>query len=150
MNLTSTLIMIVTLLNVVVDSRAEEPAFHAWAPTPPMGWNSWDCFGTTITEARARTQADAMAEKLKPFGWNIFTVDIQWYEPEAKGHDYKAGAPLAMDEFSRLVPAPKKFPSAANGAGFKSLADYVHGKGLKFGIHIMRGIPRQAVRDNTP
>jgi hypothetical protein len=114
-----------------------------------MGWNSWDCFGTTLTEAQAKAQADAMAEILKPFGWNIFTVDIQWYEPDSRGHDYKPGAPLAMDEWSRLLPAPKKFPSATNGAGFKPLADYVHAKGLKFGIHIMRGIPRQAVKQNS-
>ena len=91
-----------------------------------------------------------MAEKLKPSGWTYFTVDIQWYEPASRGHSYKEGAPLAMDEFSRLIPATNKFPSAANGAGFRPLADYVHPKGLKFGIHVVRGIPRQAVKQNTP
>jgi hypothetical protein len=91
-----------------------------------------------------------MAEKLRPSGWHYFTVDIQWYEPRSQGHVYKEGAPLAMDEFSRLVPATTKFPSAVDGAGFKHLADYVHRKGLKFGIHIMRGIPRQAVKANMP
>ena len=55
-----------------------------------------------------------------------------------------------MDENGRLLPATNKFPSAAEGKGFKPLADYVHGKGLKFGIHLMRGIPRQAVERNTP
>lgn len=124
--------------------------YHDFAKTPPMGWNSWDSFGTTITEEQAKAQADAMAEKLKPFGWKYFTVDIQWYEPNSKGHDYKEGAKLEMDEFSRLLPAKNKFPSSANGAGFKPLADYVHKKGLKFGIHIMRGISRQAVNLNTP
>ena len=124
--------------------------FHSWATSPPMGWNSWDCFGTTLNEVQARSQADAMAEHLLPFGWKYFTVDIQWYEPNSQGHDYKPGAILTMDEYSRLVPAPAKFPSAGNGAGFKPLADYVHGKGLKFGIHMMRGIPRQAVVANTP
>ncbi|HWH71286.1 MAG TPA: glycoside hydrolase family 27 protein, partial [Candidatus Sulfotelmatobacter sp.] len=114
-----------------------------------MGWNSWDCFGTTITEAQAKAQADAMARELLPYGYKYFTVDIQWYEPASQGHSYKEGAPLAMDEYSRLVPAPNKFPSATNGAGFKPLADYVHSKGLKFGIHLMRGIPRQAVKLNT-
>ncbi|RYG43815.1 alpha-galactosidase, partial [bacterium] len=114
------------------------------------GWNSWDCFGTTLTESQAKAQADAMARILKPHGWNYFTVDIQWYEPDARGHFYKEGAPLAMDAHSRLVPAETKFPSAKAGRGFKPLADYIHGKGLKFGIHIMRGIPRQAVRENTP
>ncbi|MDR1011630.1 MAG: glycoside hydrolase family 27 protein, partial [Opitutaceae bacterium] len=133
-----------------VRQSAPPQPFHAWAKTPPMGWNSWDCFGTTITEEQARAQAGAQAEKLKPFGWDILTVDIQWYEPNSKGHDYKPGASLAMDTHSRLIPAPNRFPSSAGGAGFKPLADYIHAKGLRFGIHIMRGIPRQAVRANTP
>jgi hypothetical protein len=115
-----------------------------------MGWNSWDCFGTTVTEAQAEAQADYMAANLKSHGWEYIVVDIQWYEPKSQGHDYRPGARLAMDEFGRLVPAVEKFPSATNGAGFKALADYVHGKGLKFGIHMMRGIPRQAVRANSP
>src|SRR6185312_1721457 len=120
-----------------------------WAPTPPMGWNSWDCFGTTVTEAQTKAQADVMAEKLKSHGWQYIVVDIQWYQPTATGHDYVKDAKLTMDEFSRLVPAPEKFPSAGEGRGFKELAAYIHGKGLKFGIHMMRGIPRQAVRQNT-
>jgi hypothetical protein len=124
--------------------------YHAFAPTPPMGWNSWDIFGTTVTEAQAKQQADVMAEKLLPHGWDTLVVDIQWYQPTARGHDYEKGARLAMDEFSRLVPAPEKFPSSAGGQGFKPLADYVHAKGLKFGIHMMRGISRQAVERNTP
>ena len=82
-----------------------------------------------------------MAKHLKPFGWNIFTVDIQWYEPDSQGHGYKEVRRWRWMSYGRLVPALKKFPSAANGAGFKPLADYVHSKGLKFGIHIMRGIP---------
>jgi alpha-galactosidase len=125
------------------------PSHWKFAPAPPLGWNSWDCFGTTLTETQAKAQADAMARELLPRGYHYFTVDIQWYEPNSRGHSYVAGAPLAMDEYSRLVPAPNKFPSATNGAGFKPLADYVHAKGLKFGIHIMRGIPRQAVKQNT-
>ncbi|HOF10093.1 MAG TPA: NPCBM/NEW2 domain-containing protein [Opitutaceae bacterium] len=128
---------------------ATEPTHWRNAPTPPMGWNSWDYFGTTLNEAQAREQADAMAAALKPAGYDVFTVDIQWYEPNAQGHDYKEGAPLELDAYSRLQPAVKKFPSAAQGAGFKPLADYVHSKGLRFGIHIMRGIARQAVRNNT-
>jgi len=83
-------------------------------------------------------------------GYKYLTVDIQWYEPEAKGHAYDPKAVLTMDEYGRLTPGLKKFPSAANSKGFKPLADYVHLKGLKFGIHIMRGIPRQAVEKNTP
>ncbi|HLP09150.1 MAG TPA: glycoside hydrolase family 27 protein [Opitutaceae bacterium] len=131
-------------------AEASSIAFRQNAPTPPLGWNSWDCFGTTLNEQQACEQADAMARLLKPAGYDVFTVDIQWYEPDSQGHGYRDGAPLQMDAYGRLLPAVKKFPSAANGAGFKPLADYVHAKGLRFGIHLMRGIPRQAVRDNTP
>ncbi|MBN2684649.1 MAG: glycoside hydrolase family 27 protein, partial [Pontiellaceae bacterium] len=127
-----------------------ETKFRTWAESPPLGWNSWDCFGTTVTEAQTKAQADAMAEYLKPYGWTYLTVDIQWYEPNSQGHSYTPGAVLQMDEYSRLTPALTKFPSAADGKGFKPLADYVHSKGLKFGIHIMRGISKQAVRQNTP
>ena len=120
------------------------------APIPPMGWNSWDSYGTTVTEAQVKANADVMAATLKVHGWQYIVVDIQWYEPTAQGHDYATGAKLAMDKYGRLLPAVNRFPSSANGAGFKPLADYVHSKGLKFGIHIMRGIPRQAVEKNTP
>jgi hypothetical protein len=129
---------------------ADAPAFLSWAATPPMGWNSWDAFGTTVTEAQVKQQADYMAAHLKSHGWQYVVVDIQWYEPNARGHEYREGAPLAMDAFGRLLPAPNRFPSAADGAGFKPLADYAHGLGLRFGVHLMRGIPRQAVARRTP
>lgn len=129
---------------------AEPPAFHSWAPRPPMGWNSWDCFATTVTEAQIRAHADIMAEKLLAHGWEYIVVDIQWYEPSSTGFDYHANAKLTVDGFGRLTPALNKFPCAAEGLGFKPLADYVHARGLKFGIHLMRGIPRQAVEQNLP
>jgi alpha-galactosidase len=128
--------------------QAADPA--PVAPTPPMGWNSWDSYGTTVTEAEVKANADYMATHLKQHGWQYIVVDIQWYEPNARAHGYRPNAELLLDEFGRLLPAPNRFPSAANGRGFKPLADYVHQKGLKFGIHIMRGIPRQAVRANLP
>jgi len=120
-----------------------------FAPTPPMGWNSWDCYGAAVTEAEIRGNADYMAQHLLPYGWDTVVVDIQWSEPGAVSSHYRPFVPLEMDEHSRLMPAVNRFPSAANGAGFKPLADYVHSLGLKFGIHIMRGIPRQAVHQNT-
>ena len=138
------------LLCTLVLSASVLRAQTTVAPTPPMGWNSWDSFGTTVTEAEVKANADAMARDLKSHGWQYIVVDIQWYEPNAQGHDYAPGAKLAMDEYGRLLPAVNRFPSAADGSGFKHLADYVHSKGLKFGIHIMRGIPRQAVAANTP
>lgn len=120
------------------------------APRPPMGWNSWNSFATTITEAQARETAAIMAEKLLPFGYDIFTVDIQWYEPEASSYSYNAKPKPAMDGYGRVIPAPNRFPSSVGGKGFGPLAAQVHALGMKFGIHIMRGIPRAAVEANLP
>lgn len=133
-----------------VPAFAYSSDFHDWAPTPPMGWNSWDSFGPTITEAEARANAKIMADVLKPHGYKFFTVDIQWYEPGANSYTYRKGAKLAMDKWGRLIPAVNRFPSATGDKGFKPLADYVHSLGLKFAIHLMRGVPRQAVEANTP
>jgi alpha-galactosidase len=123
---------------------------QAIAATPPMGWNSWDCYGASVTESEVKGNADYMAAHLKSHGWDTVVVDIQWYEPTANSSAYHAFAPLDMDQYGRLVPAVNRFPSAAGSRSFRPLADYVHGLGLKFGIHIMRGIPRQAVHANTP
>jgi alpha-galactosidase len=120
------------------------------ALTPPMGWNSWDCYGASIREDEVKGNADYMAKYLKPYGWEYVVVDIQWYESGANSSRYRPFVPLEMDDYSRLIPASNRFPSAAGGDGFNALADYVHGLGLKFGIHIMRGIPRQAVHINSP
>ncbi len=120
------------------------------AQTPPMGWNSWDCWGAAVDEATVRKNADFMARALKDFGWEYIVVDIQWSRPSAKDHSYEAFAELAMDGYGRLVPAVERFPSAADGVGFRALADYIHGLGLKFGIHIMRGLPRAAAHARLP
>jgi alpha-galactosidase len=120
------------------------------APTPPMGWNSWDSFGTTVTEDEVKANAAYMATHLKAHGWQYVVVDIQWSELDPQSHGYRPHADLAMDAYGRLIPAPNRFPSSANGRGFRPLADYVHGLGLKFGIHVMRGIPRRAVEANVP
>jgi alpha-galactosidase len=120
------------------------------APTPPMGWNSWDSFGTSVTEAEVKANADYMAKNLAKFGWQYIVADIQWSEPNPQTHGYRPNTELTMDEYGRLQPAPNRFPLATGGKGFKPLADYVHSKGLKFGFHIMRGIPRRAVDANLP
>lgn len=116
---------------------------------PPMGWNSWDCYGAGVTEDELLGNAEFMRDRLKQYGYQYVVCDIQWYEPAAKGNIYNNFADLCMDEYSRLIPAVNRFPSSANGAGFKPIADKIHSMGLKFGIHIMRGIPRQAVHRNT-
>lgn len=116
---------------------------------PPMGWNSWDCYGAGVTEDELLGNAEFMRDRLKQYGYKYVVCDIQWYEPAAKGNVYNNFADLCMDEYSRLIPAVNRFPSSVNGAGFKPIADKIHSMGLKFGIHIMRGIPRQAVHRNA-
>lgn len=125
------------------------------APTPrssrpPMGWNSWDSYGTTVTEAEVLANARFLAEHLAPLGWDTVVIDIDWSDPSARSHGYNDDAPLMMDEHGRLLPDPVRFPSAAEGAGFGPLAEQIHALGLKLGIHVMRGIPRRAVAADAP
>ena len=119
-----------------------------YAPIAPMGWNSYDYYDTTVNEEQIRANADYLAEHLKDAGYEYVVVDIEWYAKKAGSqrntYQYIPYSELAIDEYSRLQPDPERFPSSADGTGFKALADYVHSLGLKFGIHIMRGIPRIA------
>lgn len=135
-----------------VKAQNSKTDFHNWAETPPMGWNSWDCFGPSVVESEVKANADYMAANLKKYGWEYIVVDIRWYvDNQTSGH-YNAydQSDFILDEYGRYQPSPKRFPSAANGKGFKELADYVHKKGLKFGIHIMRGVPKEAVNRQLP
>lgn len=128
-----------------------ELPFQKWALTPPMGWNSWDCYGPTVVEDEVKANADYMAEKLAVYGWEYVVVDIRWFVENDKAGGYNQTNPIYVyDEWGRYTPALNRFPSAANGVGFRALADYVHGKGLKFGIHLMRGLPRIAAEKKLP
>jgi alpha-galactosidase len=111
---------------------------------PPMGWNSWDCYGTTVVEAEVLANAEFMAAHLLPHGWDTVVIDIQWYEPAARAGGYNPDAVLCLDEYGRPQPAVNRFPSAAGGAGFAPLAARIHALGLRFRLHVMRGVPRQA------
>ncbi|HLN20336.1 MAG TPA: NPCBM/NEW2 domain-containing protein [Bacteroidales bacterium] len=125
--------------------------FRKWAPTPPMGWNSWDCYGPTVVESEVMANADYMSEHLKKYGWKYIVVDIRWYVENDKSGGYNEKDPVfTLDQYGRFTPAVNRFPSAAGGKGFKPLADYIHKKGLKFGVHMMRGVPVIAVKNNTP
>lgn len=117
---------------------------------PLLGWNSWDCYGTTVTEEEVLANAAFMRDHMLAHGWDTVVVDIQWYEPTARAHGYNPDAPLTLDDHGRQLPASNRFPSAAGGAGFGPLADRVHQLGLRFGLHIMRGIPRRAVAARLP
>ncbi len=130
----------------------DKKEFHNWALTPPMGWNSWDCFGPSVIESEVKANADYMAANLKQYGWEYVVVDIRWYvDNQTTGYYNPFGSSTFIyDEWGRYLPSPTRFPSSVNGAGFKPLADYVHGLGLKFGIHIMRGVPKVAVTNKLP
>ncbi len=149
--------LVITTLLFVSCTQSEksttfsEGEFKTWAETPPMGWNSWDCYGPTVTEEEVKANADYMAEYLKKFGWEYIVVDIRWFVENDKAGGYNQTDPrYVLDEFGRYQPAVNRFPSAAKGNGFRDLAKYLHDKGLKFGIHIMRGIPKVAVENKLP
>ena len=138
-----------------VQAAASQPTFWAFTPTPPLGWNSYDAFGDSVTEAEVLANAAYVKDKLLTHGWNYIVVDFRWYDPEPTGDDHalnqkRTGAKLAADAFGRMIPAENRFPSSAGGKGFKPLADKLHEMGLKFGFHYMRGIPRQSVNNKTP
>ena len=118
------------------------------AATPPMGWNSWDAYGLTIDETDYRANTTVLAG-LKQYGWDYSVIDEGWYMQDPFA-DTVASRKYVWDANGLLIPVTNRFPSAANGAGFKPLADWVHAQGLKFGIHIVRGIPRGVVDQNLP
>ena len=135
--------------HVAAEMRYDGMDKNLFAVTPPMGWNSYDYYDTGVTEEQVKANADYMAKHLKQYGWEYIVVDIEWYSYDAGSqrdrYQYIPFWDVAMDEYSRLLPCEQRFPSAAGGKGFAPLAQYVHDLGLKFGIHIMRGIPRNAV-----
>lgn len=120
------------------------------ALTPPMGWNSYDSYGTTVKESDVKANALWLAHHLKRYGWEYVVVDMEWFVTNPTPSGNSKDSHFVMDEYGRYLPAPNRFPYASGDAGFKPLADYVHSLGLKFGIHILRGIPRQAVEKNLP
>jgi len=142
----------VMLISAATLSNAQEAkkTARSLAPTPPMGWNSYDAYGAGVTEQEFKANADYMAKNLAKHGWKYAVVDYYWYFAHTKPVQFTDQElwEVSMDNFGRMMPAENRFPSAAGGKGFKPLADYVHRLGLKFGIHIMRGIPREAVKKN--
>lgn len=122
------------------------------AINPPMGWNSYNCFGGNVTEEEMKQNADYMASNLKEFGWEYVVLDFLWYcDNQSSWEQFENRRPAQhIDKYGRLIPSPVLHPSSVGGKGLKPLGDYIHSKGLKFGLHIMRGIPRQAVETNTP
>ncbi len=152
------LLLVLVLLSISAnriaaqDQAAVGPSADNLAPAPPLGWNSYDSYGFDVNESEMRDNAKYLAEHMARYGWKYVTVDYYWYfsNSEVKNPERLDQLKTAMDEYGRLLPDPGRFASSVEGKGFKPLADYVHSLGLKFGIHIMRGIPRQAVARNLP
>ena len=144
------------------------------ALTPPMGWNSWDSYGLTITEEQFRANVKVEANEFKSFGWNYAVIDEGWFFYNPEDRPKPDTLHYAIDANGRYVPVPARFPSVrtsqsvqpppaaapvapapkliatVQSTSFKPLADWVHSQGLKFGIHIVRGIPRASVERNLP
>jgi alpha-galactosidase len=139
-------LLIIWFVFVLICSRNAAP--QSIAPTPPMGWNSWDAYGLTIDEAQFRENVKVLAS-LKQYGWEYAVIDEGWYMQDPFAGSV-AARKYVWDANGNLIPAVGRFPSSVNGAGFKPLADWVHAQGLKFGIHILRGIPREVVKENLP
>lgn len=159
--ISKTIAILIGLFGNTIPVFAQTGSTTQVAQTPPMGWNSYNCYGSAVHEDEVKANADYLAQYLKPYGWQYIVVDFLWAYDNPPGSDignpYQARLAdgsyipwLAMDEYGRLQPHVNKFPSAFGGKGFKPLADYIHAKGLLFGIHVMRGIPRQAVWAHSP
>jgi len=103
------------------------------ALTPPMGWNSWNCFANAVTAEKVKAATDAFVNSgLIQHGWSYINIDDFWEQnPGAMASDPSLGGP-GRDAQGRMVPNPR-FPD------MKALADYVHGKGLKIGIYSSPG-----------
>ena len=117
---------------------------------PLLGWNSYDCYGTHINENLTHENLDAFIQKLKPYGYEYFVLDAGWYAH----YNLKPGEVwptdgdkrhLAIDEYGRFIPSEVLFPN-----GFKDIVDKAHKHNIKFGLHQMRGIPREAVEKDLP
>ena len=113
-----------------------------------MGWNSWDCFSWAMTERQLMETAHVMADRLLEFGYDTLVVDGGWMFPADEGGQWDGGC--SLDEYGRHRPAPDRFPSTRDSQGFRPIADAIHALGLKFGIHVMRGIPRTVVKLDCP
>lgn len=132
---------------------SEAPSFEnqeVQANFPPRGWNSYDAFSWIISEEEFLQNAEVVSQRLLSHGYQYVVVDFLWFRKKVKGSSIYAGGFDVIDEFGRMVPDPERWPSSKGGNGFAEVAKKVHSMGLKFGIHVMRGISKQAVNANTP
>jgi hypothetical protein len=145
MHLTKNLHLLLILLATSLATASEKIA-----PAPPLGWNSFDSYGVYLHEEAAMENLEAMAELLEPYGYEYFVIDNGWfgeyklkpgslYPLEKHAHDVR------LNEFGHVIPSKAYFPG-----GLKPIIDRCHELGMKFGVHMMRGVPRKAYELNLP
>lgn len=144
------LVLVLSVLMATAINLNSKQTVVQLAQTPPMGWNSFDSYGVYLHEKAAFENLEAMATKLKPFGYEYFVIDAGWFgefklQPGTMFPAEKHACKMKFNEFGLLQPSDTYFPN-----GFKKLIDRTHELGLKFGLHLMRGIPRSAVKANVP
>ena len=138
----------IALLFVFVALAAGPVATAQLASTPPMGWNSFDSYGVYLHEEAALANIEALAKKLKSHGYEYFVIDNGWfgeyqlqsgtiYAAEKHAHD------IRINQYGHFLPSKTYFPN-----GFDAIVKRCHELGLKFGVHLMRGIPRKACELN--
>jgi len=129
------------LFAVVSSPLFPQTSIQDFASTPPLGFNSFDSYRSHLTEDKAYALMDIMAEKYRPFGYEYFVMDAGWYS----AFNPQKHQGLGLESFGLYVVKQEYLPN-----GIKLLANYAHNKGLKLGVWLMRGIPREAVRQNLP
>jgi Alpha galactosidase A/Alpha galactosidase C-terminal beta sandwich domain/NPCBM-associated, NEW3 domain of alpha-galactosidase len=129
---------------VVSGAPAANALDNGLASTPPLGWSSWSFIRRTPTADKIKAQADAMKSSgLADVGYRYVNLDDFWYQcPGSQGPN--------VDGYGRWVTDPAAFPPSGSIDGVQVVADYVHSKGLKFGLYVTPGISHQAVVLNTP
>lgn len=145
-------IVLLTLFfsTLLVGCKSVAAADSLAVATPPMGWNSFDSYGVYLYEEAAMANLEAFAKKLVPHGYNYYVIDAGWFgeydlKPGTIYPKEKHAKKLNINEYGLLQPSKTYFPN-----GLKPIIDRCHELGLKFGVHIMRGIPRISVEQNTP
>ena len=144
----ATFFLLLAVGRSVAGVAARDGVGEKLAANPPMGWNSWDSYGLTINESQFRENMVVMAAQLKEFGWQYVVIDEGWYLQNPEIASMPDRLRYTVNARGQYEPALNRFPSAKDGVGFKPLSDAAHADGLGFGIHIIRGIPKQAVLAN--
>jgi alpha-galactosidase len=147
------LLSMMLFLPTALLSQANGGSKGSLAPTPPLGWNSWDSYGLRINEQQFRDNVDALKAELGSFGYTYAVIDEGWYMFNPEDRPKPQLLRYNIDANGRFIPVPERFPSAVEqgtNTGFAQIAQTIHAKGLKFGIHIIRGIPRESVARNLP